>query len=174
MTNRTVQVQGFAYGANPGEITAIFGGNTVFSGTITTIDAPLPSLPDASLDSAVTELFSFEIPMNLGGQTPMSLSISNAQVLLGPIVANYANRANTQSQPFTYYSSGPTEFRNVYYPPLNVQPRESNEYKLNVQINGVPQTISPEQQGNLTGSWWWTLNHGDTMTFDLLINPGLE
>ena len=56
--NRTLQFYGYAYGDSNVSLTATINGDTVFSGEVATINAPIPLL---SIDlTSATVLFSIE------------------------------------------------------------------------------------------------------------------
>lgn len=75
MTNRTIQFYGTGYGAEPVSITATANGNTVFNGTITTINEPLPTgAPDPA---QFTVIFTMEIPVEFSGTVPMSVTVNS-------------------------------------------------------------------------------------------------
>jgi hypothetical protein len=93
MTIRTVKIQGLAYGTVPAEITVTANGNTVFSGAVSTLDQPPPTLPDYSLPDTVT-LFTFEIDQTFVGQIPMTCEVTQGLVIFGEILANYSAISN--------------------------------------------------------------------------------
>jgi hypothetical protein len=94
MTIRTVKIQGLAYGTVPAEITVTANGNTVFSGAVSTIDQPLPTLPDLSLSGTTVTLCTFEIDQTFVGQIPMTCEVTQGTVLFAQILANYSAIAN--------------------------------------------------------------------------------
>jgi hypothetical protein len=103
-------------------------------------------------------LFTFEIPMSLSGNIPMSVMVENNPVIFAQINANYANCGNLVGNTAVYNSSGATD-----YPVISRAPRQS------VQIDGVPQDDPIE-----AGCGWWTVFPGSTMTYNLVVVAGLE
>jgi len=93
MANRTVQLLGQGYGANPAQITVTANGTTVFSGAVTTVDQPLPSLPNTELNVS-NILCSFEIDLAFSGQIPMTCAVSAGPVLFANTQANYVKIPN--------------------------------------------------------------------------------
>jgi len=85
MTIRTVQILGLGYGPGSCTANAVFNGNVVYTGTIPTVDQ---SVVDRSPDSQVP-LFSFEIPIDLAGNIPMSITFSGNDAFVSRVVANY-------------------------------------------------------------------------------------
>jgi hypothetical protein len=100
MANRTVQILGQGYGANPAQITVTANGNTVFSGTVSSIDQSPPSLPNLNINLAEI-LCTFEIDQAFTGQIPMTCAVSSGTVIFAQIYANYVaipNPVYTQEQ----------------------------------------------------------------------------
>ena len=93
MANRTVQILGQGYGSSPAQITVTANGNTVFSGTVNTVDQPLPALPNPDLD-LTNILCTFEIDQAFTGQIPMTCAVSLGSVIFAQINANYVAIAN--------------------------------------------------------------------------------
>ena len=159
MTNRTVQIMGAGFGSTPATVTATLNGSQVFSGTVETLDIPIPFLPaDANVVAQTKLLFTFEIPMDLTGAQTMTCTVANTTVVFAQINANYANRGNMVGNTVTYTSGGPSE-----YDIISAAPRQ------NVQIDGVPQD-SPED----AGCGWWVVYPESTLSYDLIVLPGLE
>lgn len=91
MANRTIQIFGQGYGTTPCTINAVFAGNTVFSG-------PIPTVEDTPSQSDVVPtqvLFSFDVPMSLQGNFPVSISFSGEKLLIREVKANYAIKTNS-------------------------------------------------------------------------------
>jgi hypothetical protein len=156
MTTRTVKMLGLAYGPTPAEIEITFDGNTIYTGTVSTTDSPLPSLPNSELTPTTIEFCQFEIPMEFSGTKPMSCTVNNGTVIFAQIVANYCAIAN--SDPFI--GTGP----DVYLPTDGIVDSRSN-----VAINGVAQVVNHEE---LPGTWWFTVPTGSTLTYDLDVIAG--
>jgi len=98
MTNRTIQFYGAGYGAEPVSITATANGNTVFNGTINTINEPFTT---AWLDPAqFTVIFTMEIPVEFSGTVPMSVTVNS-----GNGIAFAHVRSNYMYMPNPIYSS---------------------------------------------------------------------
>lgn len=129
MANRTVQILGQGYGSNPAEITVTSNGNTVFSGTVNTLNQPLPELPDPSVQ-LTNVLCSFEIDAEFTGQIPMSCTVSSGTVMFADIQTNYKQLPNpvyTTEQFSTLIDSATTQVdrvairQSVANPPLSQQ-----------------------------------------------------
>lgn len=171
MTNRTVQIMGLGIGSDPATVVATVNGSQIFSGTVETIDEPFPSLPSTEVANTLVSLFTFDIPMDFSNNLPMTVTVANNPVIFGPIKANYSNVANIDGNVTTFVSSGPTRFLNIYKPGNTEVITDS---RSNVTIDGIAQTITPEQRGTLVGTWWWTIYPGSTLSYDLLVTAGLE
>lgn len=94
MANRTVQILGQGYGANPAQITVTANGNTVFSGAVNTVDQTVPTLPNLGLQNIATILCTFEIDLAFTGQIPMTCVVNSGTVIFAQILANYIQIAN--------------------------------------------------------------------------------
>lgn len=88
MTNRTIQFYGAAYGSAPVSITATANGNTVFSGTVNTLNEPFPTAwPDPA---QFTVLFTMEAPVSFSGAIPMTVTVNSGDgVAMAHVRANY-------------------------------------------------------------------------------------
>jgi hypothetical protein len=212
MPIRTVQILGQGYGSTPAQITVTASGNTVFSGTVDTVNQPLPSLPNLEINLN-NILCTFEIDTAFVGEIPMTCAVSAGAVIFAQICANYAQIPNpvyTQSQINTLINPAttvadrvaiytqvavpalaqndidalqnqtttPEQYKailvahnctttissgvNGYGPINNTDPRSS------VVINGTPQM---PDHGELSGTWWWVINTGSTMTYQLEVDP---
>ena len=167
MTNRTVQVLGSGFGSSPASITATWNGSQVFSGTVYTQSGPVPSLPN--LDIALTELlFTFEIPMDTAGNIGMTTSVTDSPVVFTLINANYANVANTAGNVITWESTGPNGYTLIHNN-LNVVDTRSA-----VSIDNVSQPIPSPKPPVDSGTWWWTVPAGSTLSCQVAVDLGRE
>ena len=212
MANRTVQILGQGYGSSPAQITVTANGNTVFSGTVSAVDQPLPPLPNLAITLSEI-LCTFEIDQAFTGQIPMTCVVSSGTVIFAQIFANYVSIPNpvyTPEQitiltsPTTTQAERVTIYTQVANPPLSqtdidtlLDPAATQEQKneiieahnctteiwsgvdgfgaidstdarTSVAIDGIAQT--PEH-GDLPGTWWWTINTGSTLSYQLDVNP---
>jgi hypothetical protein len=156
MTTRTVKFLGLAYGSIPAEITVTVDGNTIYTGTVTTADSPVPSLPDPEL-SATTEFCEFEIPMEFSGTLPVTCTVNSGTVIFAQITANYCVIANTNP----VVGAGPKLFLGV---------NGAGDARSNVFIDGVAQT--PNYTEGLAGTWWFRVSAGSVLTHDLVVSAG--
>jgi hypothetical protein len=175
MTNRTVQIIGYGFGDTPANVTATVSGTQVFSGNVPTVNPPIPPMPDRAV------LFTFEIPMDLVGNIPMSVTIENSPVVFAQIYANYCNVVNVTikeppaSNVVIYQSSGPTGFSPIE------PPKESNsnfilDARSNVIIDGIDVTasLSERESSSKFGAWSYPVYPGSTMSCDIEVKAGLE
>ena len=94
-TNRTLQFVGCAYGNVPVQITANINNTTVFNGTVSTLDEPIPDGPTSNktfLDNPI--LFSIEnndlFTTDFSGTYPLSVTVTGGDgITLGPVKANF-------------------------------------------------------------------------------------
>jgi hypothetical protein len=216
MSNRTVQLLGQGYGANPAEITVTSNGNTIFSGTVNTVNQLPPLLPNFDLD-LTNVLCTFEIDLAFTGQIPMTCAVSSGSVIFAQIYANYVNIPNpvfTQEQRDIVQSPNTTQAERVAIwiqvanPPLSQQdieilldptstkeqksailaahslsdcsympsgpdgygPIDDTDPRSSVTIDGIAQL---PVHGEFAGTWWWTINTGSTLAYQLEVDPAV-
>lgn len=210
MPIRTVQIQGQGYGSTPAQITVTANATTVFSGTVSTVDQALPSLPNPAINLS-NVLCTFEIDTAFVGSIPMTCAVSTGAVIFAKILANYVSIPNpvyTPAQIATLSNSGTTQVQRVeIYTPVAVPaltqaeidvllnptpspeqndviiahnlstytlgpdtygPIDNTDPRSTVVIDGIAQT---PDHGELAGTWWWTINAGSTMTYQLDVDP---
>lgn len=214
MANRTVQILGQGYGANAAEIAVTANGNTVFSGTVNTVDQPLPQLPNLEIELP-NILCTFEIDQTFTGQIPMTCLVTAGTVIFADINANYSAMTNpvyTAEQlailndPSTTQATRVSIYTQVAVPPLTqpeidilldtgapssekkailqshncaviissgangYQTIDNTDARSSVAIDGVAQT---PDRGDLPGTWWWKINNGSTLAYQLDVDPAL-
>jgi hypothetical protein len=127
MAIRTVQILGQGYGANPAEITVTANGNTIFLGTVATVDQPLPALPNLEID-LTNILCTFEIDTAFAGEIPMTYAVSAGTVIFADIYANYISIPNpvyttaqleTLQDPATSWQDHVAIYIQVAVPPMS-------------------------------------------------------
>lgn len=92
MANRTIKIQGRAYGTEPSAMTINCNGVAVFSGEIpTVILKPGQRVPVMVPNMAVDpiELCSFDIVKSVTGPVPMTVEVTSGSVLLSTVMSNY-------------------------------------------------------------------------------------
>ena len=156
MTTRTVKMFGLAYGSSPAEIAVTLDGQSVYTGTVSTVDTPPPALPNLEIANTTVEFCSFEIPMEFEGTKPMTCSITNGTVIFADISANYSVIANTNP----VYGGGADIFSST---------AGTSSVRSNVAIDGIAQTINQEE---LAGTWWFKVPAGSILTYDLNVIAG--
>lgn len=158
MNTRVIAFGGNGYGASPAEITATYNGNVVFTGEIFTLNQPVPSLPNLELLIEEAMFVIEDIPMNFAGSVPVQIQVTKGTVIMSEVVANYGIMlVNDQA-----VSSGPDQYIDI---------NGAGECRTNVVIDGVSQN---PVRDDLTGTWWWKLAEGSTITFDLEVKIGMD
>lgn len=161
MTARTVQILGVAFGETPATVIATLDGNTIFNGTVTTRNEPIPTSNWTQLMNEWTPLFTFEIPMDFEGTIPMTCETSGSPVVFGTIAANYSNvwvYGNVEANiPGYAESSGPDGYAVIH----------SHDPRINTTLNGQP--FTPERGASATGTWWWIIAESNVLGYDLHI-----
>lgn len=163
MTTRKFFQQGQAYGPNTGVITAKIDGNIVFQGPVTTLNEPLPQLPQLDLEIK-NVLFSWTNDVFFAGSQTMEITVENAVLLLTNSAANFAptvaNGVPTGNE---------TTFSSYYFE--TTPEGGSSDPLTNESINGVIQ-MEPDHTDPLTGQWWWRIPPGGTFSATVNIQAG--
>ena len=157
MTTRTVKLFGLAYGSSPAEIAVTLDGAPVYTGTVTTNDTLVPSLPNLEIANTTAEFCEFEIPLDFEGTKAMTCSVTNGTVIFAQILANYCVIANTDP----VIGTGSTGFSSI---------DGIGDARSNVSINGVAQTVNHTEE--LSGTWWFIVPSGSTLSYDLDVQAG--
>ena len=153
MTDRIFQQYAQGYGSTPCHVVCQIDGNTVFSGTVETLDQPYPALPDPEF--VTVPAWTWQDSADFTGTRQFTVSVTGSTLLLAQTLANnpYGNVANLD-QFTSFYSQ---EIDGVVY----------NDPFTNETINGVVQQgpFVPEN----SGQWWWKIPAGSTFTATLNI-----
>ena len=163
MINRTLQFCGYAYGNTPVQVIAQINGQTVFSGEVATIDAPMPT-PGADVVAA-PPLFSAVdcdlFPPRFFGSYPMTISVTTGSgIMIQNINSNYMT---VSTDPETQGNA--TGFVNIG--------NYVGDPRTNVKIDGVLQEKSdPPAGADNSGVWTWTVPQGSTISYDLNVSVG--
>jgi len=83
MTTRTLKFYGRGYGETPAAISVTQNGVNVYTGEVTTINAPRTDWPDQVV------LFTSETTVDFTGTIPMSVEVTNGTVVFAWITGNY-------------------------------------------------------------------------------------
>lgn len=169
MINRTFQVVGAAYllGPEKVEVEATLGGEIVYSGPVTTIPEEFPSFRGFYSNNVENVLFEFTKDIDLTGELPFSLKVTNGSLFFQQVIANYSGGKIQEV------------FENDTSVTVLVQPQDfyglisniSAEYdgRRNIKIDNVAALKSNEHNG----PWNWVIHHNQTFTCDLFIDPSL-
>ena len=153
MTDRTFRQHAIAFGSTPTQVVCQIGGNTVYSGSVTTLNESLPELPNATY-SIDTVAWSWQANAEFSGSQEVSITVTGSPLLLADTLANnpLGNVAN-----FTPFYS--TEQSGVTF----------NDPYTNEAIDGVAQSRSFDPA--MTGQWWWVIPGGSTFTATMHVDP---
>ena len=155
MTIRNFRQYAIGLGSTPAQVVFQIDGNTVFSGSVTTLDQPMPSMPDPAF--TVDNLaWTWQDDVEFAGTKSISISVSNSSLLLAGTSADnpYAN-VETYGAYYTVEIDGVS-----YADPLT-----------NEAIDGVSQTGPYDP--DLPGEWWWYIPAGSTFTATMHVNAPL-
>ena len=156
MTTRIFKQTGQAYGSTPASITATIDGTVVYTGSVPTLDTPVPSLPTTML---TPEIFTWTNTVAFAGTQSYSIAVTGSPLLLDFTGADHciANNVSEFYNFYTYEISGVT----VADP------------FTDVTINGVAMQRGPDNS-TLPGQWQWLIPAGSTLTATLNVNAGIE
>ena len=160
MITRTVKMLGWGTESSTAAITAILYGNTVFNGLVNLEEMTA----DNESEQTAPTLFTFEIPIDYVGTMYMKISVDNATVRFGQIVANYTEVGMGSIT----YSSGPDDYIDV----AEYDADYVRDPRTNVTIDDEAQ---PQPDRKIyKGAWHWTVTPGSTLAHDLIVpRPGL-
>jgi hypothetical protein len=211
MTTRTLKFYGRGYGETPAAISVIQNGVNVYTGEITTINAPRTDWPDQVV------LFTSETTVDFTGTISMSIEVTNGTVVFAWITGNYCSIVNpvysdaqleilrsptsTQEEKIAVYSavavppfsseelailetgtalekdavleshnatatisSGSDEYRDIY----------AGDERSSVEIDGVLQSTPDPRPADQAGTWFWSVNQGSVLTYNLNVSAGKE
>jgi hypothetical protein len=153
MANKTLQFFGCGYAPTGTEvaITAVLGGNTVFSGSIPTVynAGEVSYLPE---DQQL--LFTCEVDETLNTTVPMTVTVTAGDaVTLEQILSNLNNQPGNVD---TFAVMG-----------------DGSQRRLDVTINGVAEPIPSPKPTEAQGEWCWVVPSAGVLGCDLLIQPVL-
>lgn len=163
--NRTFQFWGQGYGSDAATITASINSTQVYSGTVPTVDQPLPT-DNQPLPGSQSILFTIPnsalLNTDFAGSLPMTIEVTGGTgVLFGVIDSNYyigsGNLAGTVDNFAQCYNGTPTNSEGT------PDPRSS------VYVNGVQQV--PPLVASL-GCWTWIVPTVGTLTYNWNIGVG--
>lgn len=146
MTLRTFRQYAQGFGAVPAQVVFQIDGNTVFSGAVTTLDQPMPSLP--SIDYTIDNVaWTWQDDAEFAGTKSITVSVSDSPLILAMTLAD-----NPYSNVESYGAFYSVDIGNVSYA----------DPFTDETINGVSQSgpYNPE----LPGQWWWRIPAGSTFT----------
>jgi hypothetical protein len=153
MTDRTFIQNAQGYGSTVSQVTCQIDGNTVFSGTVTTLDQPWPTLPDPEFVAPPLG-WTWQDSADFAGTKQISISVTGSPVLLAQTFANnpYDADANIFMPIFI------TEVDGVVYPhPFT-----------DAAIDGV--ALLDHFNPDIPGQWWWCIPAGSTFTATMHVN----
>jgi hypothetical protein len=157
MTTRTVKVLGWGLGS--ASLKAILDNETVFDGQV---DLEEMTADNESEQTAPT-LFTFEIPMDYVGTMHMTVSVANAAVRFGQILANYTE----VEMGSIMCGSGVDNYLDV----AEYNADYVRDPRTNVTIDNVRQSAD---RAIGKGTWHWPVLPGSTLAHDLVVpKPGV-
>ena len=155
MTDRTFQQFAQGYGSTPCQVVCQIDGNTVFCGSVTTLDQPMPGLPDPEFN--VTNVgWTWQGNAAFSGTQSISVAVNGSPLLFGGTLAN--NPYGNADIFLSFYS-------------VTVDGVDYADPFTNETIDGVPQP--GPYDANLGGQWWWVIPAGSTFAATMHVT-GIE
>lgn len=96
MATRKILFLGSGFGSTPATVTASIDGVEIFNGPVTTLDQPIPNLPDANLSFQLqnVKLFKFDTDTSFSGPIALSFTVNSGTVIFAGVTASYVAIAN--------------------------------------------------------------------------------
>lgn len=177
MTTRTFIQQGRGYGSDPVSVVASLDGNQIFSGTIPTLDQPVPNLPFDFDSFSGANLFTWTTELEFQGTMAYQITVTGGTLILGYTVANYTGNNEAPSPEFDVGEPGTAENYGYFYASGGLSPDPAEVPPLiwdpmtEVTINGVSRTQYRTSDEDV-GQFFWTLPAGSIFAATLNINAG--
>lgn len=152
MTDRTFRQHALGFGTVPAQVTFQINGNTLFAGSVTTVDEPYPELPNLEyqLDNVA---WSWTNPADFEGTQQITISVNGSDLLLADTSAN--NPAGNLTIFGSFYS-------------INIDEVTYKDPFSNEAIDGITQ--SGPYDPAIPGQWWWFIPAGSTFSATLHVN----
>lgn len=156
MTDRTFNQYALGFGNSPAQVVFQINGNTVFTGSVTTLDEPMPALPNAEyvIDNVA---WSWTNAVDFEGTQQISVTVSGSDLLLAQTLAN--NPAANADVFGSFYNIEIDEV--TYFDPFTEE-----------AINGVEQ--SGPYDPNTPGQWWWRIPAGSTFSATMNVSAPIS
>lgn len=158
MTDRTFQQHALAFGATPTQVVYQINGNTVFNGPVTTVDQPMPVLPNTeySIDNIA---WTWTNDATFSGTQSISIAVTGSALMLAQTAAN--NPLGNAEVFGSFYS---VEVDGVKY----------TDPFTEETIDGT--ALSGPYDPALPSQWWWRIPSGSTFTATMHVEapPPLE
>jgi hypothetical protein len=154
MTVRNFNQYALGFGPVPCQVVFQIDNNTVFNGTVSTLDEPIPSLPNPEymVDNAA---WTWQDDVEFSGTKFISVAVTGSALLFGVTLANNPFDVANADSFGAFYSA---EIDGVQYAdPFTEQ-----------AIDGVAQSVSRSPAN--TGQWWWYIPAGKTFTATMHVN----
>lgn len=159
---RRIILNGQGYGFADVRLNVTVDGETVFQGTIPTLDEPVPPLPFNDMDSGEigSEVASWDVDIDFTGTQQLTIDVESGTFLLTGILSTHSIMPNPESPP-AMISSGQQAWP---CPP---------EVLSNVVINNISSTMTGREE-EYSGQWIWRITSGSSFRSDINLSPGKE
>lgn len=154
MATRNFIQQGLAYGSTTASVTVSLDGNQIFSGSVLTLDQPVPPGPGPDINDDVCQ---WTLPADFSGQKSLTVQVSGSPFILADTMADRTDTSNTAS------------YVNLYWP-QTIGNVDVSDPLTNVAIDGIPQARTSVE----SGQWYWKIYPGQTLTATLNVSEGVS
>lgn len=153
MPIRNFQQLGQAWGSTPTSIEVSLDGSVIYSGPITTTDAPMPAQPGTPITNV---LCSWQLDSSFQGTKSLIITSQGSPMYLADTMADRTIPSDT------------SDFETLAFQ-QTIDNTSFTDCLTNVVINGVPRT----RGSSLDGQWYWLLEPGSTLQATMNIPQGI-
>ena len=179
MVQRIVKLIGSAYSTSGDvHVQATYNGAEILNGPVTTTLTDVIPLDGQVSVSVLDELVRFETTTDTTGQIPVSISVTGGTLVFRNFLMNYTgyiqetgsvNFANGEASAETIVLVTTVEPESYYSDP-NINTVESDGI-LNLTKNGESWVWRSNVGEYQMGDWTYPIRDGETVTFDLFVDP---
>jgi len=180
MVQRIAKLVGSAYSTGGDvQVRAIYNGQEIVNGAVTTIVTDTIPLAGALPAPALNDLVVFETTTDTTGQIPVTISVTGGTLFFSHFWMNYSGWSQQRQATDPNVPINPNDKSTFtwvvtvepdsYYGDPNTNTVETDGIS-NLEKNGQP-WIWRVNVGSLLGDWTYPIADGETVTFDFYVDP---
>jgi hypothetical protein len=154
MPDKIITQRAQGYGSEPVVVTVQIDGATVLQGTIPTVDAPPPLLPDSWTAELGANAWSWTVDAGFDGTQTMTVNVNNGALYLCDTFFTLSDQPGNVYPLLYSQEQGNLQFTDPF---------------TNVTVNGLAQ--NPVRDPGHSGQWVWQLGVGDQFACMVNIIP---